>query len=110
AAATLRSANVDVHAGNRGAQHYVDAVTAARAGDRAGGERLIAAGDTLMNGHPAWRHILRITLAETAATEGFGTPDAWLLAAHADLDGTAEVRLLRLCRDVMRRLGLPVPR
>ena len=110
AAATLRSANVDVHAGNRGAQHYVDAVTAARAGDRAGAERLIAAGDTMMNGHPAWRHILRITLAETAATGGFGTPDAWLRAAHADLDGTAEVRLLRLCRDVMRRLGLPVPR
>ena len=59
---------------------------------------------------PAWRHILRITLAETAATEGFGAPDGWLRAAHADLDGTAEVRLLRLCRDVMRRLGLPVPR
>ena len=90
AAGDVRSANVDVHAGNRGAQHYVDAVTAARAGDRAGAERLIAAGDTMMAGHPAWRHILRITLAATAAAEGFGAPDAWLRAAHADLDGTAK--------------------
>ncbi|WP_188194120.1 BTAD domain-containing putative transcriptional regulator [Nonomuraea sp. SYSU D8015] len=107
---TLRTADVGVHAGNEGALHYADAVAAARAGDIAEADRLFAEGDQAMAGHPYWRHVLRLVLAEAAATEGFGDPSAWLRAALAHLDGTGEVRLLRLCRDLMRRLGYPVPR
>jgi DNA-binding CsgD family transcriptional regulator len=107
---TLRTADVGVHAGNEGALHYADAVVAARAGDPAQADRLFADGDRAMAGHPYWRHVLHLVLAESAANEGFGDPHAWLRAALVYLDDTAEVRLLRLCRDLMRRLGYPVPR
>ncbi|NRQ40517.1 AAA family ATPase [Nonomuraea sp. NN258] len=106
----LRAADVGVHAGNEGALHYADAVAAARAGDLERAGRLFAAGDEALAGHPYWRHVLRLVLAESAAAEGFGDPRAWLRAALAHLDGSGEVRLLRMCRELMRRLGHPVPR
>jgi DNA-binding CsgD family transcriptional regulator len=49
-------------------------------------------------------------MAEAAAEVGFGDPGGWLRAALADLEGSGEVRLLHLCRALMRRLGLAVPR
>lgn len=103
----MRAAQISVQICNHGALHYADAITAGRAGDRAGADRLVAEGDRAMTGHPYWRHLLRLALVETAAVEGFGDPQGWLRAALADLDGTGEVRLLRRCRKLMRRPHYP---
>lgn len=106
----LRQARVDVQAGNRAALAYVDAVTAARAGRAEEAARLFAAGDDAASGHPYWRHVLHLMMADRAADEGFGEPERWLRAALADLGSAGEVALSRRARESMRRLGLPLPR
>jgi DNA-binding CsgD family transcriptional regulator len=107
---TLRASDVLIHACNSGSLRYADAVAAAHRGDTERADRLVVAGDDMMAAHTAWRHMLRVALAETAARERFGEPEAWLRAALADFEGTKEVRQLRLCRELMRRLGYPIPR
>lgn len=106
----LREARVDVQAGNRAALAYVEAIAAARAGHADEARRLFAVGDEAAAGHPYWRHVLHLMMARTAAEEGFGYPEPWLRAALADLEPAGEVALTRRCRELMRRLGLPLPR
>jgi DNA-binding CsgD family transcriptional regulator len=110
ARAELRAAGVGVQAGNTAALAYADAVAAARAGSPRDAERLVAAGDDACAGHRYWRHVLHLVLVESAATDGFGDPAGWLRAALADLEPAGEVALARRCRQLMRRLGLPLPR
>jgi DNA-binding CsgD family transcriptional regulator len=110
ARAELRMAGVDVQAGNTAALAYADAVAAARAGSPGDAGRLVAAGDEACAGHPYWRHVLRLVLVESAAADGFGDPAGWLRAALADLEPAGEAALARRCRQLMRRLGLPLPR
>lgn len=106
----LRAPEISAQACNEGARHYADAVAAARAGRQAEADRSFAEGDQVMTGHRTWRHLMRMAIVEPAAREGFGAPERWLRAAHADLDGTGEVRLQRRCRELMRALGYAVPR
>jgi DNA-binding CsgD family transcriptional regulator len=104
-----RDPTISLTACNEGAWRYAEAIAAAHAGDRARAD-LVAEGDRVMTGFRYWRHLLRLTLVDPAAAEGFGDPEGWLRVALTDLEGSGEVRLLRRCRELMRRLGIPVPR
>jgi DNA-binding CsgD family transcriptional regulator len=106
----LRRAAVLVHAANLAALRYCDAVAAARAVGQAEANRLFAAGDDEL-GDCSWcRHLLHLMLVERAVAEGFVTPQQWLRGALAFLEPTGEVRLTRLCRELMRESGMAVPR
>ena len=72
--------------------------------------RLVGEGDAASAGYPYWQHVLHCVLAEHAARYGYGEPALWLRGALAFLGDTGEVRLRRRCRQIMRRLGLSVPR
>jgi DNA-binding CsgD family transcriptional regulator/tetratricopeptide (TPR) repeat protein len=106
----LRVTEIRAHGCNEGARLYAEALAAAHTGDRERVDRLVAEADQVLAGFRFWRHLLRLTLVEIAAAEGFGDPEGWVRAALADLEGTGEVRVLRRCRELMRRLGLPIPR
>jgi DNA-binding CsgD family transcriptional regulator len=106
----LRATDISGHGCNEGARLYAEAIAAARTGDGARADRLVGEADQVTAGFRYWRHLLRLTMVEIAAAEGFGDPQGWVRAALADLEGTGEVRVLRRCRELMRRLGLPVPR
>jgi DNA-binding CsgD family transcriptional regulator len=106
----LRHAGVLVHATNMAALHYCDAVAAARAADQIQANRLFTLGDDEL-GDCSWsRHLLHLMLVERAVAEQFGAPQQWLRGALAFLEGTGEVRLTRLCRELMHESGMAVPR
>jgi DNA-binding CsgD family transcriptional regulator len=107
--AELRESDVLVHAANRAALAYADAVAAAHR-QQAGPALLLAEGDKLLAPHPFPHYWLRIMLVPRAVDGRLGDVSALLREAHAWLLAHSEIRMARLCAAHLRRLGLPVPR
>jgi DNA-binding CsgD family transcriptional regulator len=110
ALAEVRDSNVIVLAVNEAAVAYGDALLAARADDRTGAAEALARGDAATAGMPYARHLLRSVLARAAAAVELGDPAGWVREALAFVEPRGDQRLARACREVLRELGVPVPR
>jgi DNA-binding CsgD family transcriptional regulator len=95
---------------NRGAFAYADAIAHGRSGRAPEAVAMLAEGDAELAGVPWWRRLLHTVVLDCAVTDGWGDPVSVLradLAAHEDAGDGA---LARVCRDLLRRAGAPVPR
>lgn len=97
---------------NRGALLYAEAVAAGRAGRADDAAALLADGDVALAGLHWWRRLLRLVALEAAVVDGWGDPVPPLLADLAvhEHAGSADDRLARTCRDLLRRAGQPTRR
>jgi DNA-binding CsgD family transcriptional regulator len=106
----LRRSAVLSRTANRGALHYADAVAAGRAGDPAGAQALLAAGDEALGRLSWWRRLLRLLVLEAALADRWGNPVDELRRMLGEFDAAGDTRLARTCRDLLRSAGAPVPR
>ena len=106
----LRASGLIARAVNLGALHYADAVAAGRAGRHGEATALLAAGDEALVTQHWWRRITRLIVLECALTDGWGQPVEELRAALGAFESAGDPRLARICRDLLRRAGVPVPR
>ncbi|HEY6745156.1 MAG TPA: AAA family ATPase [Mycobacteriales bacterium] len=89
---------------------YAEAVAAGRRGRRREAEAELAAADRAMARLPWWRHRIRLLIADSAVTDGWGDPIGWAREALPVFAGRGETRLASRCREVLRKAGAPVPR
>lgn len=110
ALARLRGSRATVHVSNRAAVMYAESVLAARSGDLPRARRLVSEADRVLDPMPVWRHFLHCVLVRALAGLGVVDPADWLRPALAFAEERSEVRLARTCRELMRELGVTVPR
>ncbi|MGK5678131.1 ATP-binding protein [Actinoplanes sp. URMC 104] len=106
----LRGSGLTARAVNLGALHYADAIAAGRAGRRHEAAALLAAGDEALATQHWWRRFTRLIVLECALDDGWGEPVKELRAALDAFESAGERRPARMCRDLLRRAGAPVPR
>nr|WP_296065005.1 LuxR family transcriptional regulator [uncultured Actinoplanes sp.] len=106
----LRGSGLIARAVNLGALHYADAVAAGRAGRHGEATALLAAGDETLTTQHWWRRVTRLIVLECALADGWGEPIEELRAALDAFEAAGEPRPARVCRDLLRRAGAPVPR
>jgi DNA-binding CsgD family transcriptional regulator len=97
---------------NRAIVRMAEAVVAGRAGEKELAEAQFDAADALLrgNGMPGFSHLIRRLVAEAAIVNGWGDPGTWLTDAMLFFDGSGHDRVAAGCRDLLRRLGRPVPK
>ncbi|HEY0773331.1 MAG TPA: LuxR C-terminal-related transcriptional regulator [Nocardioidaceae bacterium] len=110
ALARLRGSRATVHVSNRAAVMYAESVLTARSGDLPRARRLVSEADRVLDPMPVWRHFLHCVLVRALAGLGVVDPADWLRPALAFAEERTEVRLARTCRELMRELGVTVPR
>jgi DNA-binding CsgD family transcriptional regulator/tetratricopeptide (TPR) repeat protein len=89
---------------------YAEAVEAGRDGRRRDADRLLAEADRRLADLPWWRHRIRLLVAETALTDGWGDPVGWAREALPVFANRGDSRLATRCRELLRKAGAPVPR
>lgn len=104
------ASGVTEHSANRGFVHYAEAVLMGRAGDHAGAEGAVTAGDAALGYSDFYRHLGRRWLAEAAIADGWGEPATWLREALVDFEDREQDRLASAVRSLLARAGAPVPR
>jgi len=90
-----------------------EAVDLGRAGRRVEAEKLWA--ERMVNPPPVtrlgpWLAIAQLVVAGPAARDGWGDPERWLRAAHADFQERDMTELASACRAALRDIGAPAPR
>ena len=95
---------------NGGALRYADAVAAGHGGAEATAVGLLRSADELLVREHWWRRLLRLHVFEAAITDGWGRPVEELRRDLAGFDAAGDHRLARICRDLLRHAGAPVPR
>jgi DNA-binding CsgD family transcriptional regulator len=106
----LRHSPVVARNVNRGALQYADAVAAGRGGDEATALSLLRSADELLTREHWWRRLLRLHVFEAAIAGGWGEPVQELRHDLAGFEAAGDHRLARICRDLLRHAGAPVPR
>jgi len=106
----LRHSPVVARNVNGGALQYADAVAAGRGGDEATALSLLRAADELLAREHWWRRLLRLHVFEAAIADGWGEPVQELRRDLAGFEAAGDHRLARICRDLLRHAGAPVPR
>jgi len=106
----LRHSPVVARNVNGGALQYADAVAAGRGGDEATALSLLRAADELLTREHWWRRLLRLHVFEAAIADGWGEPVQELRRDLAGFEAAGDHRLARICRDLLRHAGAPVPR
>jgi DNA-binding CsgD family transcriptional regulator len=106
----LRHSPVVARNVNSGALQYADAVAAGRGGDEAAALSLLRSADELLAREHWWRRLLRLHVFEAAIADGWGQPVQELRRDLAGFDAVGDHRLARICRDLLRHAGAPVPR
>lgn len=105
AAATVighaRDIGLTVNRANRGLLGYADAILAGRACQPAQAAKLAAAADADLVHYPVWADIARLYAAESARTDGWGTPRQWLEAAAGTFDRYGIEPLALRCRRLL---------
>lgn len=89
---------------------YAEAVACGRRGRRREADEALAGADRAMARLPWWQHRIRLLIADSALTDGWGDPIGWAREALPVFAGRGENRLASRCREVLRRAGAPVPR
>jgi DNA-binding CsgD family transcriptional regulator/tetratricopeptide (TPR) repeat protein len=95
---------------NRALLGYAEAVDRGRRGRRREADEQLAVADRAMARLPWWQHRIRLLIADSALTDGWGDPIGWAREALPVFAGRGENRLASRCREVLRRAGAPVPR
>jgi DNA-binding CsgD family transcriptional regulator len=95
---------------NFGALRYADAVAAGRGGDETTAVTLLRSGDETLAREHWWRRLLRLHVFEAAIADGWGRPVEELRRDLAGFDAAGDRRFARICRDLLRHAGAPVPR
>jgi hypothetical protein len=95
---------------NGGALRHADAVAAGRGGDEATAVGLLRSADELLVREHWWGRLLRLHVFEAAIADGWGRPVEGLRRDLAGFDAAGDDRLARICRDLLRHAGAPVPR
>jgi len=95
---------------NGGALRYADAVAAGRGGDETTAVGLLRSADELLAREHWWRRLLRLHVFEAAIANGWGRPVEELRRDLAGFDAAGDHQLARICRDLLRHAGAPVPR
>jgi DNA-binding CsgD family transcriptional regulator len=106
----LRHSPVVARDVNGGALQYADAVAAGRGGDEATALSLLRSADELLTREHWWRRLLRLHVFEAAIADGWGEPVQELRRDLAGFEAAGDHRLARICRDLLRHAGAPVPR
>jgi DNA-binding CsgD family transcriptional regulator len=106
----LRHSSVVARNVNSGALQYADAVAAGRGGDEATALSLLRSADELLTREHWWRRLLRLHVFEAAIADGWGEPVQELRRDLAGFEAAGDHRLARICRDLLRHAGAPVPR
>ncbi|HEX6257085.1 MAG TPA: AAA family ATPase [Euzebyales bacterium] len=106
----LRAAPAVLRSTNRAALRYADAVAAARGGSPERAVELADEADRLLAEQHWWRRLLRVMVLEAALADGWGDPIGGLRALLADVSDGRPAQLVRICRDLLRVAGAPVPR
>ena len=106
----LRHSPAVARSANRGALRYADAVAAGRGGDEATALSLLRSADELLTREHWWRRLLRLHVFEAAIADRWGRPVEDLRRDLAGFDAGGDHRLARICRDLLRHAGAPVPR
>lgn len=106
----LRAAPAVLRSTNRAALQYADAVAAARSGSPERALQLADEADRLLADQHWWRRLLRVLVFEAALTDGWGDPVGGLRTVLIELGDSGPAPLARICRDLLRVAGAPVPR
>ncbi|HEX5198458.1 MAG TPA: helix-turn-helix transcriptional regulator [Actinoplanes sp.] len=90
---------------------YAEAVLLGRTGHHAAATAAFAAADGEMGPLVAWyRQYARRSVAEAALADGWGDPVPWLREAAAYFAARGDQVVAAACRELLRRVGIPVPR
>lgn len=95
---------------NKALLGYAEAVACGRRGRRREADAELVEADRAMARLPWWQHRIRLLIADSALTDGWGDPIGWAREALPVFAGRGETRLASRCREVLRRAGAPVPR
>ena len=93
-----------------GALRYADAIVAGRLSRGTEAAQAYAEGNELLSRVEWWRRFLRLFTLEAAVADGWGDPVPVLRADLGEYERREEVHLARICRDALRRAGVPVRR
>lgn len=93
-----------------GCLDFADAVAAGRRGDAAAAVDHARLGDASLGRTPWFGNVGRRLVAAAMVDDGWGDPVPWLREAIVFFDGHGNHVLAGACRDLLRRVGAPVPR
>ena len=96
-----RDMGLIVNRANRGLLGYADAILTGRAGQPDQATELAAAADAELLHYPVWDDLARLTAAESAQADGWGTPRQWLEVAAGTFDRYGIEPLALRCRRLL---------